>query len=201
MTTARHGAAHILQKQGRMTAMKLQTLVYYSHVWSIVWDGARMFPEPVEAWVDGPVVRDLFEKHRGRLWIEPSDLEPKETLAARQRQTLAAVLKFYGPKDAEWLSQLSHREAPWADARSGLSGRARSAAEIKDSAVRAYYGKVPRPPSGKGFSLAYQRGVEILANMPPDEVDGLARDAEIPAADVVRRLRATKGSAGCARSS
>jgi hypothetical protein len=38
MASARDVAAYILSRQGRMTAMKLQKLVYYSQAWSVVWD-------------------------------------------------------------------------------------------------------------------------------------------------------------------
>jgi uncharacterized phage-associated protein len=59
MASAHDVAAYILSRQGRMTAMKLQKLVYYSQAWSVVWDERPLFPEKIEAWANGPVVRDL----------------------------------------------------------------------------------------------------------------------------------------------
>ena len=47
-------AAYILCKQGAMTAMKLQKLVYYSQAWSLVWDDKPLFRERIEAWANGP---------------------------------------------------------------------------------------------------------------------------------------------------
>ena len=41
-------AKYILQKQGPMTSMKLQKLVYYSQAWALVWDDERIFPEKIE---------------------------------------------------------------------------------------------------------------------------------------------------------
>jgi len=48
-----------------MTAMKLQKLAYYSQAWSLVWDEKALFPEKIEAWANGPVVRALYDRHRG----------------------------------------------------------------------------------------------------------------------------------------
>ena len=57
-------AACILQQQGAMTTWKLQKLVYYSQGWSLVWDDDALFPEEIEAWANGPVVRELYDAHR-----------------------------------------------------------------------------------------------------------------------------------------
>ncbi len=67
MTSALDVAAYILRKQGPMTAMKLQKLVYYSQAWHLVWEERRLFEEAIEAWANGPVVRELYLRHRG-LW-------------------------------------------------------------------------------------------------------------------------------------
>src|SRR5258708_570857 len=63
MATVHDVAAYILGKCGPMTAMKLQKLVYYSQAWGLVWDERPLFAEQIEAWANGPVVRDLYDKH------------------------------------------------------------------------------------------------------------------------------------------
>jgi len=50
--------------------MKLQKLVYYCQVWSIVWDGKSLYKENIEAWINGHVVRELYEKHKGMYEIK-----------------------------------------------------------------------------------------------------------------------------------
>ena len=59
-------AAYILQSAGDMTAMKLQKLVYYTQAWSLVWDDKPLFEEKIEAWANGPVIRELYDAHRSR---------------------------------------------------------------------------------------------------------------------------------------
>ena len=53
-------AAYILDKLGPISTIKLQKLVYYCQAWSLVWDEEPLFSERIEAWVNGPVVRELL---------------------------------------------------------------------------------------------------------------------------------------------
>ncbi len=54
-------------------------------------------------------------------------------------ETVGAVVGFYGDKTAQWLSDLTHSEAPWRDARKGLSDGAGSQEEITLAAMDEYY--------------------------------------------------------------
>jgi len=65
MASAHDVARYILERAGQMSAMKLQKLVYYSQAWHLVWRSRPLFPETVEAWAKGPVVRELYNVHRG----------------------------------------------------------------------------------------------------------------------------------------
>lgn len=132
-------AAYILNKAGPMTAMKLQKLVYYSQAWSLVWDEKPLFPEPIQAWVNGPVVPDLYELHRGRFELENWPKGDPSALNGEQQATIDAVLKFYGDKTSQWLSDLTHKEAPWINARHDLAPTERGSAEIQISDMMEYY--------------------------------------------------------------
>jgi uncharacterized phage-associated protein len=118
MTNVLDVAAYMLGGRGPMTAMKLQKLVYYSQAWSIVWDDFQLFPEEIEAWKNGPVVRELWEKHRGRYHVAAAEIQngDRNALNQDQRATVDAVLQFYGDHSAQWLSDLTHLEDPWREA-------------------------------------------------------------------------------------
>ena len=62
-------AKYILEKRSPMTAMKLEKIIYYSQAWSLVWDSAPLFNEPIEAWMNGPVIPVLFNVHRGKFQV------------------------------------------------------------------------------------------------------------------------------------
>jgi uncharacterized phage-associated protein len=113
MASALDVAQYILERRGPMTAMKLQKLVYYSQAWAIVWDDERIFAEPIEAWENGPVVRELWEAHRGQYRVDQIKGGDAARLSETQKETIDRVLNFYGEKSAQWLSDLTHMEEPW----------------------------------------------------------------------------------------
>ena len=135
-------AAYILEKNSRMTAMKLQKLVYYCQAWSLVWEEKPLFPEVIEAWANGPVVRALYDRHRGMFEVTKWSAGQSAKLTKRERETVDAVLKFYGDKSSQWLSELTHEEAPWRDARRGLGPGVRGESVISHAAMAEYYGSL-----------------------------------------------------------
>jgi uncharacterized phage-associated protein len=132
-------AEYILRRRGRMSTMKLQKLVYYSQAWSLVWDERPLFYEDVEAWANGPVIRELFNYHRGMFEIEHVVTGNADLLSASEKETVDSVLNFYGDKPAQWLIDLSHSEEPWRRARMGLPETARGARRISLDSMAEYY--------------------------------------------------------------
>lgn len=130
---------YILEKQGQMSAMKLQKLVYYSQAWSLVWDDTPLFSERIEAWANGPVVRELFDHHRGQFAVSAELFNANATLTPTQCETIDAVLEAYGNKSAQWLSDQTHFESPWKEARLGLSENERGEREITLASMMEYY--------------------------------------------------------------
>ena len=141
MASAHDVAAYILKKTpGGMTTWKLQKLVYYSQAWSLVWDDKPLFDEPIEAWANGPVVRALFNEHRGSYSRSTWPKGKLSNLRDDQKQTIDAVLDFYGKRSGHWLSELTHMEDPWRNARAGLPEGRRSNRRITHAALSEYYG-------------------------------------------------------------
>lgn len=133
-------AKYILTKAGSMTTWKLQKLVYYSQAWSLVWDDEALFEEEIQAWANGPVCPALYQVHRGRLKIDDIDRGNAARLTGDERETVDVVLKHYGSYTAQYLSELTHQEAPWKDARDGLAPGERGSREITLDAMAEYYG-------------------------------------------------------------
>ncbi|MEW6364443.1 MAG: type II toxin-antitoxin system antitoxin SocA domain-containing protein [Acidobacteriota bacterium] len=133
-------AAFILKEHGEMTAMKLQKLVYYAQAWSLVWDEAPLFPENIEAWANGPVIPALYQLHRGQFRVSEWPSGDPSTLTKKERETVRAVLKFYGHRPSQWLSDLTHSETPWLRARKGLAPGERGSRRISHASLAEYYG-------------------------------------------------------------
>lgn len=143
MTTVFDAAAYVLKKCGKMTTMKLQKLVYYAQAWSLVWDDRPLFGERIEAWANGPVCPVLYDAHRGRFDISVDDIEGDESsLSEDAVKTVDAVIGYYGDKSSHWLSQLTHEEPPWRDARRGLKAGERGTNEITNADMVEYYGSL-----------------------------------------------------------
>lgn len=119
--------------------MKLQKLVYYSQAWSLVWDDTPLFDERIEAWANGPVVRELYDVHRGWFKVEEWPAGEAEGLTRRERRTIDRVLGFYGKMSSQELSVLTHKEDPWRKARKGLASDERGDREISHASMAEYY--------------------------------------------------------------
>jgi uncharacterized phage-associated protein len=132
-------AKYVLEKQGSMTTMKLQKLVYYSQAWSLVWDEKPLFAEEIQAWASGPVVRDLYNHHRGAYLIPDIQKGNVDNLTKEQRETIDAILEAYGDKPAQWLADLTHMEKPWNEAREGFDPGDNCENEITPASLAEYY--------------------------------------------------------------
>lgn len=112
-------ANQIIRRQGRLTTLKLQKLTYYANAIHLVRHGTPLFDDEVEAFKDGPVIRSLWERYRGKRWVNRT-----AHLAANAPPLtdsgLAAVeeaLTLYGHQTPDWLRFQTHIERPWIDAR------------------------------------------------------------------------------------
>ena len=140
-------AKYILQTQGNMSVMKLQKLVYFCQAWSLVWDEKPLFNEEIQAWALGPVVRELYELHKGAFELDSINKGNPDDLTTEQKETIDAVLKAYGDKTAQWLSDLTHYEKPWNEAREGIPEGTSCTSEITLASMHEYYSSLP--PSDK----------------------------------------------------
>ena len=132
-------AQYILEERGEMTAMKLQKLVYYSQAWHTVWADNTLFDNRIEAWRDGPVCPDLWREHANSFRIASIQKGDSSRLTDREKKSIRQVLKFYGGRSAQWLSDLTHSEDPWLDARRGVRNGEPSNKPITPKAMMAYY--------------------------------------------------------------
>lgn len=139
MATVFDVAAYILERTGAITTVKLQKLVYYCQAWSLVWDERPLFDERIEAWVNGPVVPELFEWHRGQFQVSACERGDPDALDADARETIDKVLEYYGGRETDWLVELTHLEDPWREARNGLPPTERGSNEIVLGSMLEYY--------------------------------------------------------------
>lgn len=170
-----------------VSGKKLQKLLYYAQAWSLVWDGQSLFPDDFEAWREGPVVRSVYADERYGANSRPQRIGDPNALTHSQRETIDAVAALYGSKPADWLSRLSHREAPWRTARAGLAPTEKSQNKVSRVEMAAFYSS-SRWGQGKTFSPDFIRGLELLVSLPEDEVAELGVRVPTPVDEHLRWL-------------
>lgn len=135
-------AKYVLHSCGTMTTMKLQKIVYYCQAWALAWDDKPIFAEDFQAWANGPVCPELFQMHKGKFSINENDVvgATGEQFEPCFIETMNIVIKEYRDKSPQWLSDLTHSEKPWQDARKGFPPGAPCSNVIEKEAMQIYYG-------------------------------------------------------------
>ncbi|MBT0772585.1 DUF4065 domain-containing protein [Kineosporia sp. J2-2] len=137
-------AAAILHECPQAGELKLQKLCYYTQAEHLVLTGEPLFPERIEAWAAGPVVRELWKQRRyqSEALGNAALVEQHPTGRTALHNTLGRYRDWTGAQ----LSELSHREGPWLAAREGLAPEASSSTEIRLSDIRSYYERLATIP-------------------------------------------------------
>lgn len=135
-------AQFILGKKSNISTMKLQKLVYYSQAYHLVKQGVPLFHQRIEAWVNGPVVPVLYEVHKGQAVVALDDINfycQSFDLDAKAKESITHVLAVLGARTGSELSELTHSEKPWAEARKGLQPSERSNNLISIESIQSFY--------------------------------------------------------------
>ena len=132
---------HLCSNKRTITTWKLQKLVYYCQAWSLVWDERKLFEERIEAWADGPVCPELYERHKGKWDLRIGDIQGNTNrLNETAKETINVVLDYYGKESGSYLRALTHMERPWEEARGDTPPGYRSDNEIPCELMLEYYG-------------------------------------------------------------
>lgn len=135
-------------KKDSMTLKRLQKLCYYAQAWYFTLKGKKLANTEFEAWVHGPVSRDLWNDYKslyseglymadisvdtvGSQYEDISDLDDIELLDM--------VWDTYGDLTGNALEALTHTEAPWQKARAGYKPSDSCNKEISLDDMKEYY--------------------------------------------------------------
>lgn len=138
MATVFDVAAYIVGNSDFMSGIKLQKLVYFSYLEHLKLHDEILFQDNFEAWINGPVVKSLYDAHKIAYIADKSMFEPYSTLSNNEKQSVDLALKKYGSLTGGKLSELSHETTPWINARKGLAPRERSRQVLNIADLRAW---------------------------------------------------------------
>lgn len=127
-------------KKGNMSQKKLQKMCYYAQAWCYALNGYRLMNSDFQAWIHGPVSPALYEKFR-RFGYDTIKIKGNVNieLDKQDEELLEDVWETYGDRTGNALEALTHREAPWIEARKGYSENERCTVVISPESMKRYY--------------------------------------------------------------
>lgn len=104
MATINDVCDYIISKvaQDGLSLLKLQKLLYYCQAWHLAFDKGQLFRGPFQAWVHGPVSREIYDRFKDEKGLYDSvsvdDMQKDfsyEKISPEQRAHIDAVLTVY----------------------------------------------------------------------------------------------------------
>lgn len=134
-------ASVLLARSGQwMDAMRLQKLLYYVQAWHLAVTDEPLFPEQIKAWKDGPVIPQVWHARRQRATRQAATQNVEGIhLDDLTSDLIDLVLAGYGSMSGEQLSELTHAEQPWREARGNLPDHDASREPINIETIAKYY--------------------------------------------------------------
>lgn len=131
------------KNKGSIASTKLQKLCYYAQAWSYAINNKQLFNGDFEAWVHGPVNRQLWSEFHTIAYrdIGTDDFNgvSEATFEPEEKHLLELVWNTYGGYSGYQLEALTHTEKPWREQRVGLSTYEASNNVISPESMKKYY--------------------------------------------------------------
>ena len=122
---------------------KLQKLCYYMQAWSYAINDGPFFEGDFEAWVHGPINRELWERIKSIAWkaITVNDFSAADKVDFSEQETrlLQLVWDTYGEFSGFELETLTRNELPWQEQRVGLDVLEAGTNIIRPETMKNYY--------------------------------------------------------------
>jgi uncharacterized phage-associated protein len=135
---------------GDVDGLKLEKLCYLVQAEHLASTGLVAFSEPIEAWINGPVVDRLYQKHKHKQRSAITTVGGDTSVVTDPvlLEIIEAVVLEYGHWTGPQLWTLTHNQAPWLDAREGLGPKERSRTPIPPGAMREFFARVDAAVDG-----------------------------------------------------
>lgn len=125
-----------------ITPLALQKILYYVQGFYYAFLNKFIFEENCEAWVHGPVFRDIYFKYR-EYRFDPindyCDMEEDLNLAVSEKVIIDSVIKNLSCYSGKILEAFTHAETPWLTTRGDLPALASTDREIDKQLIADYF--------------------------------------------------------------
>ena len=136
---------YLLMQTSEITPLALQKLLYFAQGFQKAFTDAFMFEEDCEAWIHGPVYRNVYDKYRGYGYnpIEEKELIFEDVnLTEDEKELLDHIVLYFGCYSGKILENMTHSEEPWRVARRGLMDWETSDRVIEKTEMESYFNSV-----------------------------------------------------------
>lgn len=127
-----------------MSNKKLQKMCYYAYAWYKTIYNKSIADINFEAWVHGPVSRELYHQFKDYGWENIPKYYGFIDADEKVVNFCDKVVELYGTFSADELEEKTHHEEPWLRARHGITAYESSDVIIKDYDIIEFYSKDKR---------------------------------------------------------
>lgn len=151
LTLADYVIDHVAGNGVSISHLKLQKLLYYLKVWSLVADQPLM-KAGFNKWKYGPVNSTVYRHYKvhGSQQLQPTKPGNNPFKSAKDKVLVDFILDSYCPYDALTLSTFTHRELPWL--------MTEESGKISDETIIDYYSELE---FAKNFPLSEESDIYI----------------------------------------
>lgn len=135
---------YLLAQCEDVTPLALQKALYYIQGFYYAFYKSFLFTEECQAWVHGPVYRDIYTRYRDYRFdsIECSGELNDSVFSSSEKAILDSVAKHVCCYSGKVLERFTHSETPWLCARDGLLENAPSDRVIQRDEIGSYFSAV-----------------------------------------------------------
>lgn len=135
---------YLLNKCEDITPLALQKLLYYVQGFYYAFVDGFIFEDNCEAWVHGPVFRDIYFKYREYRFdpISVSDNADDLNLSVSEKTIIDSVIKNLSCYSGKVLEAFTHTETPWLATRGDLLASVSTERKIEKKLIGDYFTEV-----------------------------------------------------------
>ena len=135
---------YLLNQCEDITPLALQKALYYIQGFYYAFNKVFLFSEECEAWVHGPVYRDVYNRYRDYRFdpIERNNEFDDSVFSSSEKEILNSVAKNICCYSGKVLENFTHSESPWLSARVELPETAASDRTIIKEQIGEYFSTV-----------------------------------------------------------
>ncbi len=148
---------HIIAKMEDITPLALQKILYYIQGFSTYFFDKPIFNDNAEAWVHGPVYREIYDRFSYYRYnpISKNEFESYneiDSLNEKELKLIDSVINNFGVYSGKILEKMTHTTIPWEEGRKELSEEEYSSNIIDTDTMKDYFTNIGKKYKMKDVS-------------------------------------------------